>query len=75
VEKADPTCPTCHKPAKLSRNVNALVDFWECEDNHMFSVDIAPPPRVSAASAAREAAKAKAEAEAIEAADPSAKAP
>jgi hypothetical protein len=35
----DPTCPTCSKTAQFARAVNAQVEFWECEGNHMFVVD------------------------------------
>ena len=41
----DPTCPICKKAAHVSRSINALVEFWECEDQHMFVVDKKPPPR------------------------------
>ncbi|MES1209884.1 MAG: hypothetical protein ABUS79_28445 [Pseudomonadota bacterium] len=54
----DPTCPLCKKTSHLSRGVNALVEFWECEDKHMFVVDKKPPPRVPAAAAVAAAAAA-----------------
>lgn len=55
MEKApppDPTCPLCRKAAHFSRPVNAVVEFWECEDKHLFVVDKKPPPRGSAAAPA-----------------------
>jgi len=55
MEKArppDPTCPICKKPAQHARPVNARVEFWQCEDKHMFVVDMPPPPRTPAVSAA-----------------------
>ena len=51
----DPTCPICKKAAHLSRPINAVVEFWECEDQHVFVVDKKPPPRVPKAPAAAEA--------------------
>ena len=45
----DPTCPTCKKAAHFSRPINAVVEFWECEDQHMFVVDKKPPPRGASA--------------------------
>lgn len=61
MEKApppDPTCPICKKTAQLARPINALVEFWECEDHHMFVVDKKPPPK--GAAAAKQAAEAEA---------------
>ncbi|MEP6654784.1 MAG: hypothetical protein ABJA82_15585 [Myxococcales bacterium] len=52
MEKPDPTCPSCQKPAKFFREINNAVEFWECEATHMFVVDKKPPPRVTAAAAA-----------------------
>jgi hypothetical protein len=52
MEKApppDPTCPTCKKTAQFARPINAVVEFWECEDHHMFVVDKKPPPKGSVA--------------------------
>lgn len=57
MEKApppDPTCPICKKAAAFSRPINAAVEFWECEDHHMFVVDKKPPPKISAAKLAAE---------------------
>ena len=54
MEKPDPSCPSCQKPAKFLREINGAVEFWECEASHMFVMDKKPPPRVTAA-AAREA--------------------
>jgi hypothetical protein len=41
----------CKKTATFARPINAVVEFWECEDHHMFVVDKKPPPKVSAAKA------------------------
>ncbi|MBC8134006.1 MAG: hypothetical protein H7X95_13565 [Deltaproteobacteria bacterium] len=60
MEKPDPTCPTCHKPAKFLRDINSVVEFWECEATHMFVVDKKPPPKITAAAAAAAAAAATA---------------
>lgn len=57
MEKPDPTCPSCQKPAKFFREINNAVEFWECEATHMFVVDKKPPPRVTAAAAAASAAR------------------
>jgi hypothetical protein len=56
MEKPDPTCPSCQKPAKFFREINNAVEFWECEATHMFVVNKKPPPRVTAAAAAAAAA-------------------
>lgn len=58
MEKPDPICPACQKPAKFLREINGAVEFWECEASHMFVMDKKPPPRVTAA-AAREAEAAR----------------
>ena len=50
----------CKKTAAFSRPINAVVEFWECEDKHMFVVDKKPPPKISAAKQAAEASAASA---------------
>ncbi len=49
---APPSCPTCKKAAQFSREINVQVEFWECEDKHMFVVNKKPPPRVAEPAAA-----------------------
>jgi hypothetical protein len=39
----DPTCPTCKSAAAFARPVNSQVEFWECENKHMFVVDTKVP--------------------------------
>jgi hypothetical protein len=60
----------CKKTATLSRPINAVVEFWECEDHHMFVVDKKPPPKVPVAKAPVDAAPADSAAKAEPKADP-----